>query len=276
MLFSLITGATAFLAGFFWQRLDLAWTALPLLIVGIYLGLTLAAFVFLLILCALVDMKKPQEHDSPFYRKVMTVYIEALVTIVRARIHTEGLDKLPKEGRFLMVCNHQHIADPGVLLHVFRNSQMAFVSKKENSSLFVVNKLMHRTMCQLINRENDREALKTILKCIQLIKDDEVSICVFPEGGIKEMGKLSHFRSGVFKIAQKANVPIVVCTMRNTADILSNAARLKHTDVELHLVDVIPAEELAGRTTVDIAEQVYAMMLEDLGPEYAPENTENT
>lgn len=276
MLFSLITGATAFLAGFFWQRLDLAWTALPLLIVGIYLGLTLAAFVFLLILCALVDMKKPQEHDSPFYRKVMTVYIEALVTIVRARIHTEGLDKLPKEGRFLMVCNHQHIADPGVLLHVFRNSQMAFVSKKENSSLFVVNKLMHRTMCQLINRENDREALKTILKCIQLIKDDEVSICVFPEGGIKEMGKLSHFRSGVFKIAQKANVPIVVCTMRNTADILSNAARLKHTDVELHLVDVIPAEELAGRTTVDIAEQVYAMMLEDLGPEYAPESTENT
>lgn len=276
MIFSIITGATAFLAGFLWRRLDLAWTVLPLLAVGIFLGLTLAAFVFLLILCALVDMKKPQEHDSPFYRKAMTAYIEALVSIVRARIHVQGLEKLPKEGRFLMVCNHQHIADPGVLLHVFRDSQMAFVSKKENSSMFVVNKLMHKTMCQLINRENDREALKTILKCIQLIKDDEVSICVFPEGGIKEMGKLSHFRNGVFKIAQKANVPIVVCTMRNTADILSNAARLKHTDVELHLVDVIPAEELAGRTTVDIADQVYAMMLEDLGPEFAPENTENT
>ena len=276
MLFSFIAGITAFMTGFLWQRLDLAWTALPLLLVGIYIGLTLVAFLLLLILCAVVDLKKPQEHDSPFYRKVMTVCIEALVVIVRARIHTKGLEKLPKEGRFLMVCNHQHIADPGVLLHVFRNSQMAFISKKENNSLFIVNKLMHKTMCQLINRENDREALKTILKCIQLIKDDEVSICVFPEGGIKEIGKLSHFRSGVFKIAQKANVPIVVCTMRNTADILSNAVRLKHTDVELHLVDVISAESLAGRTTVDIAEQVYAMMLEDLGPEYSPENTETT
>lgn len=273
MLFSFITGATAFLTGFLWQRLDLSWAMLPLLAVGIFLGLIVAAFVFLMILCALVDLNKPQEHDSPFYRKAMTVYIEALVAIVKARIHTEGLEKLPQEGRFLMVCNHQHIADPGVLLHVFRNSQMAFISKKENSTMFVVNKMMHRTMCQLIDRENDRAALKTILKCIQLIKDDEVSICVFPEGGIKEMGKLSHFRSGVFKIAQKANVPIVVCTLRNTADILSNAARLKATDVQLHLVDVIPAESLKGRTAVDIADQVYAMMLEDLGESFRPEES---
>ena len=276
MLFSFITGATAFLAGFLWQRLDLAWTALPLLAVGIFVGLTLAAFLFLVIICAFVDLKKPQEHDSPFYRKAMTVYVEAMVAIVRARIHTKGLEKLPKEGRFLMVCNHQHIADPGVLLHVFRNSQIAFISKKENNSLFVVNKMMHKTMCQLLDRENDREALKTILKCIRLIKDDEVSICVFPEGGIKEIGKLSRFRSGVFKIAQKANVPIVVCTMRNTAQVLTNAVKLKPTDIELHLVDVISAESLKDRTTVDIAEQVYAMMLEDLGPEYAPENGEST
>ena len=271
MLFSFITGATAFLTGFLWMRLDLPWLMMPVLAVGLFLGLILAAFVFLLILCALVDMKKPQEHDSPFYRKVMTVYIEALVSIVRVRIHSEGLEKLPQEGRFLMVCNHQHIADPGILLHVFRNSQLAFLGKKETGKMFIVNKLMHRTMCQFINRENDREALKTILKCIRLIKEDEVSVCGFPEGGIKEIGKLAHFRSGMFKIAQKANVPIVVCTMRNTENILRNAAKLKPTDVQLHLLDVIPAEELKGCTTVEIADRVYEMMIADLGESFRPE-----
>lgn len=271
MLFSFITGATAFLAGFLWTRLDLSWVMLPLLAVGIYLGLILAAFVFLLILCALVDMKKPQEHDSPFYRKVMTVYIEALVSLVRIRFHTEGLEKLPAEGRFLMVCNHQHNVDCGVLLHVFRNSQLAFIGKKETADMFIVNKMMHKTLCQFLNRENDREALKTILKCIQLIRDDQVSICAFPEGGVKEIGKLTHFRSGVFKVAQKANVPIVVCTMRNTVNILSNAKKRKPTDVELHLLDVIPAEALKGRTTVDIAQQVYDMMIADLGEGFLPE-----
>ncbi len=243
---------------------------LPVLFAGVWLGLLLIAFLFLWILCQMVDTRKPQDHDDPFYRRVMYLYIEALISLVLIRLHTEGLEKTPKEGRFLLVCNHQHEADPGVLLHCFRKSQLAFISKRENDSMFIVGKMMHKIMCQLINRENDREALKTILKCIQLIKDDEVSICAFPEGGIKEVGKLSHFRSGMFKIAQKANVPIVVCTLRNTADIIPNVLKLKHTDVYLHLVDVIPAEDLKGRTAVDVADQVYKMMLSDLGDGWRP------
>ncbi|WP_185963266.1 lysophospholipid acyltransferase family protein, partial [Klebsiella pneumoniae] len=96
----------------------------------------------------------------------------------------------------------------------------------------------------------DRDALKCILKCIQLLKDDEVSIGAFPEGGIKVKGKLSHFRSGMFKITQKANVPIVVCTLKGTTHLFQNLRHLKRTDVELHLVDVIHPEALKGRTAV--------------------------
>ena len=140
--------------------------------------------------------------------------------------------------------------------------------------MFAVGKFMHKIMCQLMDRENDREALKTILKCIRLLQDDEVSIGVFPEGGIKIKDKLSHFRPGVFKIAQKANVPIVVCTLKGTSDLFHNLKRLKPTHVQLHLVDVIPAEELAGRTTVEIADRVHAMMLESLGEEYRLEEAE--
>ena len=240
------------------------------------LGLLLAAFVFLCILCALVDQNKPREHDSKFYRTMMHLYIEALIRLVGLKVTTAGLEKTPKEGRFLLVCNHQNESDPGILLHFFKKSQLAFISKQENHDMFAVGKFMHMTMCQLMNRENDREALKTILKCIQLIKDDQVSIGVFPEGGIKVKNKLSHFRSGVFKIAQKANVPIVVCTLKGTSEVFHNIAHFRRSHVTLHLVDVIPAENLKGRTTVDIAQQVYDLMLADLGEDYALENAQNT
>lgn len=246
----------------------LAFWLLPVLFLGFFLALLLLAFGFLWGLCQLVDLNKPQYEDSKFYRTVMGIYIEALISLALVRLHTEGLEKTPKKGRFLLVCNHQHEADPGVLLHCFKKSQLAFISKRENRNMFIVNKMMHKTMCQLINRENDREALKTIIRCIQLIKEDKVSICAFPEGGIKELGKLSHFRSGMFKIAQKANVPIVVCTVKHTAEIIPNWTKLRRTDVELHLVDVIPAKALKDRTTVDIAEQVYEMMLNDLGEDW--------
>ena len=232
---------------------------------GCWLVLMGLAFGFLVLVCRLVDLEKPQEHDSKFYRIVMDIYIEALISLVLVRLHTRGLEKTPKEGRFLLVCNHLFLADPGILLHCFRKSQLAFVTKKENQTMFVVGKIMHKIMCQPIDRENDRSALKTILRCIQLIKDDEVSIGVFPEGYTSKDGKLHHFRSGVFKIAQKTEVPIVVCTIQNTREIFKNLAKLKKTDVHLHLVDVIPAEELKGRTTTEISDMVYEMMIGDLG-----------
>ena len=251
---------------------DLALWAAALLFAGCCLGLLALAFAFLCIVCAFVDIDKPQEEDSPFYRAVMNLYIEALIPLVRLKVEASGLEKTPREGRFLLVCNHQNESDPGILLHYFKRSQVAFISKKENRDLFAVGKIMHKTLCQLVNRENDREALKTILKCIQLIKEDKVSVGVFPEGGILVKDKLSHFRSGVLKIAQKAGVPIVVCTLKGTSDLFHNLKRLKKTYVQLNLVDVIPAEEVKTANTVELGERIYSMMLESLGPEYEIED----
>ena len=236
--------------------------------VGCFALLALIALAFLMILCALVDTSKPQETDSRFYRAVMYVYIEALMNLVLVRLYTKGLEKTPKEGRFLLVCNHLFLADPGILLHCFKKSKLAFISKQENLTMPVIGKFMHKISCQMLDRDNDRQALKVILKCIQMIKDDEVSVGVFPEGYTSRDGKLHHFRSGVFKIAQKANVPIVVCTIQGTQDIFKNCAKLKKTDVYLHLVEVIPAEDLKGKTAVEISHRVYESMISDLGESY--------
>lgn len=242
----------------------------PLTFAGSFLALMVLAFLFLWLVTAFVDLKKPQEHDSKFYRTLVALYVPAICTILRMRVHTRGLEKTPTDGRFMLVCNHLFDFDPVVLLGWFGKSQLAFISKWENSAMFIVGKVMHKLLCQLINRENDREALKTILRCIQLLKEDECSIAVFPEGYTSVDGRLHHFRPGVFKIAMKAQVPIVVCTITNTNRVVHNILRLKHTDIELHLIDVIPAEALKGRTAVDISEQVYQMMLNDLGANFAP------
>ncbi|MDQ9823046.1 lysophospholipid acyltransferase family protein, partial [Acinetobacter sp. 163] len=80
--------------------------------------------------------------------------------------------------------------DPGVLLYAFRKSQLAFLTKKENYKLPIIRKFMHKILCQPIDRENDRQALKTILKCIQMVKNDQVSIGAFPEGYTSRDGML--------------------------------------------------------------------------------------
>lgn len=241
---------------------------LPVLFVGYFLALVVLAVVFLGIICAPVDLDKPQEQDSPFYRRVMYVFIEAIMNGVLVRLHTQGLEKTPKEGRFLLVCNHLFIADPGVLLYAFRKSQLAFLTKKENYKLPIIRKFMHKILCQPIDRENDRQALKTILKCIQMVKNNQVSIGAFPEGYTSRDGMLHPFRPGVFKIAQKTNIPIVICTIQNTRKILPNLKKLRHTDVQLHLVEVLKPETYQGMTTVALSDLVYEKMIADLGEEF--------
>jgi len=255
------------------EGLSWLWIA-PVSFAGGVLALAILAFLFLWFMCQIVDQSKEQENDSKFYRRLMAVYISAIKTVIRLHIHTEGLEKIPADGRFLLVCNHTSLADPVILLHCFAKSQLAFISKRENASMFLVGNAMHKIMCQTINRENDREALKTILKCIQLIKDDEVSVAVFPEGYIHPDKKLHPFRSGVFKIAQKTGVPIVVCTLKNTPQVFENLPRLRRTDVQLHLLDVIQPEQYAGMTTVALGNQVYQMMAQDLGPELVAQDEE--
>ena len=255
---------------------SLAWLwILPVGFAGGFLAALLLAFLFLYLLVSRVDTSVPQEHDDPFYRKVTYRYAEAILPLLRMKVHTRGLEQTPKEGRFLLVCNHLFELDPVVLYAYFQQSQLAFISKRENNDMFIIGKLMHRLMAQLINRENDREALKTILKCVQLIQEDEVSIAVFPEGYISKNHHLMHFRSGALKIATKAKVPIVVCTIQGTDKVVGNLKRLRSTPIELHLLDVISAEEMQGRTTTDIGEQIYQMMAADLGPDYAPLDAEN-
>ena len=272
VLSALIALGVCFLVGGF-ASLGWLWMV-PVGFLGAFVALGLLAFGFLYVLCRRVDTSVPQEHDDPFYRKVTYLYCEAICTLLRMKVHAVGLEKTPTGGRFLLVCNHLYELDPVVLYAYFQKSQLAFISKRENNAMFMVGNLMHRLMAQLINRENDREALKTILKCIDLIKQDEVSIAVFPEGYISKDHHLQKLRSGALKIATKAKVPIAVCTIQGTDKVVGNMKRLRSTPIELHLIDVISVEAQQGRTATDIGEQIYQMMAADLGPDYAPLDAE--
>ena len=268
----LLSGLLTWTAGGF-ESLSWLWL-LPCGFVGSFLGLVVLAFLLLWFLCAIVDQKKPQEKDSKFYRTLLHLFVDAILPLARVTIKTQGLEKTPKSGRFMLVCNHIDNLDPAFLLTCFRDSQLAFISKREVQGYFLVGKLMHKILCQPINRENDREALKTILKCIQILKEDKASIAVFPEGYIHKDKKLHHFRSGVFKIATKTKVPIVVCTIRDSRFVLGKLKKLQPSSVDVRLLQVIQPEEYENLTTVELGEQIYEIMAQDLGPELVSQEEE--
>ena len=242
----------------------------------LFLGGALGAFALIVAVCfALVwipslfaDPDREFVQDSKFYRTIARLYAPAVFTLLRTKIQITGKEKIPTRGRFMLVCNHIDNLDSGVMLAAFPDSQLAFLAKKETRDFFLIGPLMGRIGCQFLDRENDRAALKVIVKAIQNVRDDKVSMVAFPEGGIIEDGrKLHHFRSGVFKVAMKPQVPVVVCTIRGTTGILPNIRALKPTVVDLRVLDVITPEQYAGMKTPELADKVYHIMRADLGPE---------
>ena len=261
---SILIGAVVCAANGAFATLQWLWL-LPVTFLGSFLSFALVIFLGLLVMCKLVDQDKPQEDDDKFYRFVATHVIAAALPLLQVHIKKFGMEKVPKEGRFLLICNHTDDSDPIILLNCFPKKQLAFIAKREARTTFIVGPMMHKLQCQLINRENDREALKTILRCIQILKEDKASIGVFPEGRIDDDKLLHRFRPGVFKIAQKAGVPIVVCTLKNAQHVVHDLLRMKPSHVELHVLEVLSAEKVKAMNTVDIAEYCHGLMAESLG-----------
>ena len=254
----------------------LAWLwILPAVAVGSFVVLLVLTFGFLVAVIAPLKPDAVRENDSRFYRTITNLYIELIITLAGLRFETEGLEKRPQSGRFLLVSNHLHEIDPAMFMHFMPKSQLAFLAKKEVSGFFLVGKLLPQLQSQFLNRENDREALKTIIRSIQILKEDRASVAVFPEGGINKLRKFKHLKPGVFKIAQKANVPILVCSLQGTQHVIPNLLKLKRSTVKVHFLELVTTEWMAGKTTVEIADHVHSIIAADLGPEncYPEENT---
>lgn len=237
---------------------------LPAFFCGSFLALVLLFLLVILISCLFVDPKKLLEKPSGYFRFLLNTACHLALPLAGVHVNVTGLDQIPRDRRFLLVCNHRFALDPLIFYAVMPWAELAFLSKKENFSIFVVAQMMREVLCLPVDRENDRESLKSIVKAIQFIRDNKASIAVFPEGRTNKTDEpLLDFRCGVFKIAQKANAPIVVCSLVNSRAMLRNLFR-KHTEVWLDVLEVLPAESLAGKSTIELGEQVHQRMQEGI------------
>lgn len=194
---------------------------------------------------------KPSDVD---YRLLNSAYW-FLCTGARVRIHTTGLEKLPKK-RFLLVSNHLSRFDNMVQSAVLKDTELAFISKPSNFTIPIGRRYITRCCYLTIDRENARNALETINRAAELISSDAVSFGVYPEGHRGTGTTLQEFKSGCFKIATKAHCPIVVTTIYGTQDIHRNFP-WRGTEVYFDVLDVI---EPGNRKSVELSRQIKTEM----------------
>ena len=223
------------------------------------LGLFMIYILFLFVCSLLVDQTKEYENDSPFYRAVLHGSTAVALFILRVKVHTVGMEKVPTDIKPLFAGNHRSNYDPLIEWQVFRKWDPSFVSKKANFRVPFFGQIIRRCCFLPIDRKNPRNAINTINKAAKLLERQEVSIGIYPEGTRSKSDKLLPFHKGVFKIAQKSKRPIVVMAIAGTERIYRRAP-FRRSDVTITIADVIPAENVVQMSTEEISERVRAAL----------------
>lgn len=217
--------------------------------------LLIAYFIFLGICSLFIDPKKEYEQNSRFYRFLLDSATAAAMKLLRIKVHMTGTEKIPVDTKPLFVGNHRSNYDPIITWYALKQQKIAFISKASNFKIPFFGRFIRKCCFMAIDRENPRNAVTTINKAAKLLQKQEVSVGVYPEGTRSKSGELLPFHNAVFKIAQKANVPIVVLAVSGTETIHKNTP-FHRSDVCLDVVDVIPADEAKKMKTDEIGERV--------------------
>jgi 1-acyl-sn-glycerol-3-phosphate acyltransferase len=180
-----------------------------------------------------------------------------------------GEENVPKDKAVLYVGNHNSFFDI-LITYVRVPRPTGYVAKKEIKKVPLLRTWMKYLYCQFMDRDDLKSGMRTIIECINLAKKG-VSICIFPEGTRnKTHESMLPFHDGSFRIAKKANCPIVPMTLVNTGSIFEDQfpkIRKAHVVLEygkpFYVTDLDPEDQKKiGAYTKNIMEETYKKNLE--------------
>lgn len=145
-------------------------------------------------------MKKSFKFVKPFAKRI--------VSLAGVQIETKGKELIPKDQAVLYVGNHQSFFDIPILL-ASAESPMGFVAKSELKKVPLLGRWTEAIGSVFIDRDDERSALKMVLKLAERLKKHHHSMVIFPEGTRTLDGHVGNFKAGSLKIATRAEVPIV-------------------------------------------------------------------
>lgn len=133
-----------------------------------------------------------------------------------------GKENIPTDTAVLYVGNHRSFFDI-VTTYPQVVGLTGYIAKKELNKVPLLRTWMKNLHCLFLDRNNTKEGLKTILEGIDLMKNEGISMCIFPEGTRNKVdGTFLPFHAGSFKLAEKSGCPVIPMTLNNAAAIFED------------------------------------------------------
>jgi 1-acyl-sn-glycerol-3-phosphate acyltransferase len=199
--------------------------------------------------------------SGPLARKVARLWCVHLLFLTRVKIVIRGASNIDHKMNYVFVANHQGYFDIPVL-YTGIGSAISFIAKKELFSLPFFGWGMAAIGCISIDRKNPRNARASIMRAISVLKKNNLSLVLFPEGTRSQSDKVGEFKRASFTLAREAGVPVVPVAICGTGAIhnkSSNKIRpgtvtlIIGTPITTDKIQKLNKEELSGAVREIIA-----------------------
>lgn len=132
----------------------------------------------------------------------------------RARVEIQGLENIDPGRPQVFVANHSGLHDI-LSLAAYLPIQFRWVAKKSLFSVPFMGWHMGRSGYIPIDRDNPREAARSIIEAARIIRGG-IHAIAFPEGTRSRTGELGKFHSGAFALALRTGVPLVPISLEGS------------------------------------------------------------
>ena len=177
------------------------------------------------------------------------------------RVRVRGLDRVPPDGPYVFVSNHQSIYDIPILFATLP-FQLRIIAKASLGFFPVLGWHLRFTGHLLVDRA--RTGAATLTQLSSLMKRGH-SLVVFPEGTRSRDGRVGRFKGGVFLMAVQAGLPVVPVAVSGSRHVMLKGRLMTcpgDVDVAVHEpiatrgMTRYDARALAGRTREIVAGMV--------------------
>jgi len=180
------------------------------------------------------DRKKKISHSMGFW------WAEAIAgSNPFWKIKIEGLKNFNKQCSYIIIANHQSMADIALLYKTHR--QFKWVAKESLFSIPVFGWCMLAMKYIKLSRGEFGSIRDTYEVAAQWLEND-ISVLFFPEGTRSPSGELSAFKNGAFKLALKEKKPVLPICISGSRNILPRGSWIFRHKVYCTL-RVLPAIE---------------------------------
>ena len=134
-------------------------------------------------------------------------------------IEVHGLDRLPREGAYVLVANHGSYLD-GILLVGMLPRQHAFIAKNEFLGYAISRLFLSAIGSLYVERFDAARGVEDVRRFTEHARRGE-RLAIFPEGTFTRQAGLRPFLMGAFVIAAEAGIPVVPVTISGAREILN-------------------------------------------------------